>query len=483
MSNKTTFEAEAEFKQITGSYSKGIFQRLVKFGHKLNNNNSKLVASQVPSILKVINTFIHNLDSLYPLLKAVFPKQLTLSPKDFHDQFAFQGPPKKAHLCYFLMKKIELAIPESIEVQKFVTKIFKLERVDNPLYQFLIEIGTRVIDEIKSKDDKLNNLVAKDNDHNQTIEQLKEKHKNTIKKKEEEADKLKQKVDEKDKIIKKKAKEAEDSEAAYQIVQQLECETTLELVDVRERLHELEVENIVNEVLNKVLEDGVEAENGEVKQLDNTVKEKDDLVRKVDANIAELNNQIEELNNKNKELNTSISDKDVKINTLNSALDAEKQKEEENLHLAMTLSDREDEVGILKKTIKQNSKEHTKILKETIRQKSKEHRKVNRKLMAKYEKLKNDAIEERRNIIQSYGQWFEKKDREMKNKYSPRLEKPSGFLMDIHGTNTEYAVKKPTETTKASQNKRKRGHNTHPFPSKTKKLKRDDESDNMLASV
>ncbi len=110
-------------------------------------------------------------------------------------------------------------------------------------------------------------------------------------------------------------KEAEDLETTNQIVLQLECDTTLELVDVRERLHELEVKDIVNEVLNKVLEDGVEAENGEVKQLDNTVKEKDDLVRKVDASIAELNNQIEELNDKNKELNTSISDKDAKIGT------------------------------------------------------------------------------------------------------------------------------------------------------------------------
>ena len=210
MSNKTTFEAEAEFKQLTGSYSNGIFQKLVKFGHKLNNNNSKLVASQVPNILKVINTFIHNFDSLYPLLKTVFPKQLTLSPKDFHDQFAFQGPPKKAHLCYFLLKKIELAIPEGIEVQKFATEIFKLGRFDDPLYQFLIEIGTRVIDVIKSKDDKLNNLVAKDNDHNQTIEQLKEEHKNITKRREEEADELKKKVDEKDKIIKKKEEEADE---------------------------------------------------------------------------------------------------------------------------------------------------------------------------------------------------------------------------------------------------------------------------------
>ena len=206
--------------------------------------------------------------------------------------------------------------------------------------------------------------------------------------------------------------------------------------------------------------------------------------------VVEMSNQIEKLKTENKELDASISYKNTEIRTLDLLLDKEKisknkrkQTEEENLHLARTLSDKEDEVETLKETIRQNSKEHTKILKETIRQKSKEHRKIKRKLMTKYEKLKHDAIEDRRNIIQSYRQGFEQKDREMKNKYSPRLEKPSGFLTDIHGTNAEYAVKKPTETTKASQNKRKRGHNTHPFPSKTKKQKRDDESDNMLASV
>ena len=232
MNNKITFEAEKEFKRLTGTYSDDFFLILVEFTHKLNNSKSKLVASQAPNILRGLNTFVSNFESLYPLLKAAFPGQLTLSPEDFHDQLIIQYTLKEAHQCHQLMKNIKDAIPDDVEVQRFVSDIFKQRRYDISLHQFLIKIGKRIIDEMRSKDAKLNNaVVAKVNEHNQTIEQLILDHNDTIKrkneeinkmetiikqmtadnvKKEEEADKLKQKVNEKDKIIKKKEEEADD---------------------------------------------------------------------------------------------------------------------------------------------------------------------------------------------------------------------------------------------------------------------------------
>ena len=130
MNNKITFEAEKEFKRLTGTYSDDFFLILVEFTHKLNNSKSKLVASQAPNILRGLNTFVSNFESLYPLLKAAFPGQLTLSPEDFHDQLIIQYTLKEAHQCHQLMKNIKDAIPDDVEVQRFVSDIFKQRRYD-----------------------------------------------------------------------------------------------------------------------------------------------------------------------------------------------------------------------------------------------------------------------------------------------------------------------------------------------------------------
>ena len=264
-------------------------------------------------------------------------------------------------------------------------------------------------------------------------------------------------VIEMDKIIKELSAEIENESSKME--------------EVNKQLLKSVVKDIISEVINKVLEHTIKAKGNEIKQLENTVKEKDDLVREANANVVEMNNQIEDLNNKNKELNTSISNKDIDINALNLLIDAENQKEEKYLHLAKKLNDRENEVIELKRTIK------------IEKIKSKDHERIRQNLMIKCEELRMDKIKDREKIIQSYRQTFEQKDKEMKNMYSPRLEKPTGFMMAIHEASIEEAVKKPIGSTRVSQYKRKRKNNAYPLPNKTKKQKRDNESDNKLAII
>ena len=292
MNNKITFEAEKEFKRLTGTYSDDFFLILVEFTHKLNNSKSKLVASQAPNILRGLNTFVSNFESLYPLLKAAFPGQLTLSPEDFHDQLIIQYTLKEAHQCHQLMKNIKDAIPDDVEVQRFVSDIFKQRRYDISLHQFLIKIGKRIIDEIdalKNTVDNLEKIVEKGIKKEKAGDELRRQ-------KDDEIDALKNTVVDLEKVVEERIKK----EGAG---------------DELRRQKDDEIDTLKNTVANleKIVEERIKKE----KAGDKLRRQKDDENDALKNTVIDLKKAVEENASKEQEFIELNRQKDESIKNLN----------------------------------------------------------------------------------------------------------------------------------------------------------------------
>ena len=155
-----------EFKQLSGTWNDNFFQRLENFAKGLKNNKkysykNQLVTAQISPILSRITDTVFNYEHLYTLLSTVFHMQSTLTQTDLHNKLATQErdvQAKEAFKCYLLMTKFNSTIPADIRDQKLIAGIFRLDRLEAPLIQFLGELGARIADKFKIKDDEIDAL-------------------------------------------------------------------------------------------------------------------------------------------------------------------------------------------------------------------------------------------------------------------------------------------------------------------------------------
>ena len=155
-----------EFKQLSGTWNDNFFQRLEIFTKGLNNNKkfsyrNQLVTAQISPILSRITDTVFNYEHLYTLLRSVFHMQSTLTQTDLHNKLATQErdvQAKEAFKCYLLMTKFNSTIPADIRDQKLIAGIFRLNRLEAPLNQFLGELGARIADKFKIKDEEIDTL-------------------------------------------------------------------------------------------------------------------------------------------------------------------------------------------------------------------------------------------------------------------------------------------------------------------------------------
>ena len=155
-----------EFKQLSGTWNDNFFQRLEIFTKGLNNNKkfsyrNQLVTAQISPILSQITDTVFNYEHLYILLRSVFHLQSALTQTDLHNKLATQErdvQAKEAFKCYLLMAKFNSTIPADIRDQKLIAGIFRLDRLEAPLNQFLGELGARIADKFKIKDEEIDTL-------------------------------------------------------------------------------------------------------------------------------------------------------------------------------------------------------------------------------------------------------------------------------------------------------------------------------------
>ena len=296
-----------EFKQLSGTWNDNFFQRLEIFTKGLNNNKkfsyrNQLVTAQISPILSQITDTVFNYEHLYILLRSVFHLQSALTQTDLHNKLATQErdvQAKEAFKCYLLMTKFNSTIPADIRDQKLIAGIFRLDRLEAPLNQFLGELGARIADKFKIKDEEIDTLKNTVADLERVVAESVKKEEagdELRRQKDDEIDALKNTVADLEKVVEERIKKERAG-------------------DELRRQKDDEIDTLKNTVANleKIVEERIKKE----KAGDKLRRQKDDENDALKNTVIDLKKAVEENASKEQEFIELNRQKDESIKNLN----------------------------------------------------------------------------------------------------------------------------------------------------------------------